>query len=218
MTGSFQKDTQESYDKVAAAYAQRFEHELSQKPFDRKILELLAEKVGQRGTICDMGCGPGQVAAYLHQLGAQVCGIDLSPQMVIEAQRLFPDIPFQQGDMLALRDLTVGTFAGIAAFYSIIHIPREHLVTALREMRRVLCEDGVLLLTFHIGDEVRHLDSWFDQSVNVDFAFFQTAEMKSALQSAGFDLLEVIERDPYPADVEVQTRRAYLFARKPPTR
>jgi hypothetical protein len=50
--------------------------------------------------------------------------------------------------------------------------------------------------------------------VSLDFYFFETEEMKGYLTQAGFELEEVIERDPYP-DVEVQTRRAYVFARKP---
>jgi hypothetical protein len=38
--------------------------------------------------------------------------------------------------------------------------------------------------------------------------------MKSSLKMAGFELEKVVERDPYP-EIEVQTRRAYMFARKP---
>ncbi|WP_058998870.1 hypothetical protein [Leptolyngbya sp. NIES-2104] len=37
---------------------------------------------------------------------------------------------------------------------------------------------------------------------------------KEELRTAGFELEEAVERDPYP-DVEVQTCRAYLFAKKP---
>jgi SAM-dependent methyltransferase len=212
MSQSFLEHTAESYDRVAAAYVQRFQHELDYKPFDRKILELLVEKVGTKGPICDMGCGPGHIAAYVHQLGAAACGIDLSAQMVAEAQRLHPDIPFQQGDMLGLKAVELGAFGGVAAFYSIIHIPRPQVVDALRELKRVLRQDGRLLVTFHIGSEIRHLDTFFEQPVNLDFAFFETQEMKDYVQAAGLTLEEVIERDPYPE--EVQTRRAYLFARK----
>jgi hypothetical protein len=50
--------------------------------------------------------------------------------------------------------------------------------------------------------------------VSLDFYFFETEEMKAYLTQAGFELEEVIERDPYP-DIEVQTRRAYVFAKKP---
>ncbi len=117
MSQLFLKQTAESYDRVAAAYVQRFQHELDHKPFDRKILELLVEKVGTKVPICDMGCGPGHIAAYVHQLGAAACGIDLSAQMVAEAQRLHPDIPFQQGDMLGLKAVEKEAFGGIAAFY-----------------------------------------------------------------------------------------------------
>jgi hypothetical protein len=36
--------------------------------------------------------------------------------------------------------------------------------------------------------------------------------MEGYLRAAGFTAIEAHERDPYP-DVEVQTRRAYIFAR-----
>src|SRR6202043_1249562 len=104
-------------------YAAEFENELKRKPFDRKMLDWLVEKTEGSAPICDLGCGPGQVARYLHTRGAAACGIDLSPEMVKCAQRLNPSIPFQQGDMLALARVADSTFRGIAAFYSIIHVP-----------------------------------------------------------------------------------------------
>lgn len=207
-------DLQSSYDRIADEYAERFRHEMDHKPFDRKILEWLVERVGGAGVICDMGCGPGQIAAYLRARGAETCGIDLSPQMVAQAQRLNPGISFQQGNMLALTGVGDDAFSGIAAFYSIIHVPRPAVVDALRELRRVLRPNGTLLLTFHIGQEIRHLDEWWDRPVSLDFIFFESADMRGYLQAAGFEISEVIERDPYP-DIEVQTRRAYIFARKP---
>lgn len=210
-----QLNTQTSYDIVAEEYARRFRDEMDKKPFDRKMLDWLVERVGRSAVICDMGCGPGQIADYLHQLGAVACGVDLSPEMVRQAQLLNPDIPFQQGNMLALTGVADETYGGIAAFYSIIHIPRPSVVTALTELRRVLRPQGTLLLTFHIGQETTHLDEWWGRQVSLDAVFFETDEMKGYLGSAGFTLEEVIERDPYP-DVEVQTRRAYIFAQKSP--
>jgi SAM-dependent methyltransferase len=213
MSESFKKNTGETYDKVAADYVEQFQNELDYKPFDRKILELLVEKVGKDATICDMGCGPGQIAAYLQSIGARSCGIDLAPQMVAAAKQLYPAIPFQQGDMLDLKDIDDQVFGGMAAFYCIIHIPHEHVVKALRELLRVLQPGSSLLLTFHIGTEIRHLDTWYEKSVNVDFIFFETNQMLDYLKIAGFILDEVIERSPYPEEVE--TRRAYIFAHKP---
>ena len=205
-------ELQQSYDLVASAYAEQFCDELKHKPFDRKMLDWLVEKAGQRGTICDIGCGPGQIARYLHQRGAHVHGIDLSDEMVRQATASHPEIKFTQGDMLRLDGIGDNTFTAIAAFYSIIHIPRPAVATALSELRRVLSPGGVLLLTHHIGSDTIHRDEFLGKQVSMDFFFFETSEMKSYLINAGFHLEEVIERDPYP-EVEFQSRRAYIFAR-----
>jgi SAM-dependent methyltransferase len=208
------EDLQSSYDRVAEDYAEHFLDELEKKPFDRKMLDWLAEKVGHLGIICDIGCGPGQVARYLHDHGVKACGIDLSPAMVERARALHPEILFQQGDMLSLVEVADNSFGGGAAFYSIIHVPRPSVIQALLELKRVLRPNGVLLLTFHIGQEIIHRDEWWGKEVALDFIFFETEEMKDYLRLAGFELDEVIERDPYP-EVEYQSRRAYIFAHKP---
>lgn len=208
-------ELRDGYDRVAVEYAREFADELDKKPFDRKMLDWLAEKVEGPGPICDMGCGPGQVALYLHGRGVEACGVDLSPEMLRHARRLNPEIPFQQGDMLALTEVADEAYGGIAAFYSLIHVPRARVVDALRELNRVLRPAGSLLVTFHIGRETVHRDEFLGQEVSIDFHFFESAEMKEYLTAAGFDLEEVIERDPYPPEVEYQSRRAYIFARKP---
>jgi len=51
-------ELQSSYDRVAEDYAAQFRDELDKKPFDRKMLDWLAEKVGGSGVICDMGVAP----------------------------------------------------------------------------------------------------------------------------------------------------------------
>jgi len=203
---------QSSYDRVADEYVRRIYDELQHKPLDRQLLDKFADRVRPVGLACDMGCGPGHVARYLHERGMQVCGVDLSPEMVERARRLNPGITFMQGDMLGL-DAADGAWAGIVAFYSIIHIPRPDVVRALRELKRVLRPDGLLFLAFHVGDDVVHLDEWLGQTVDVDFFFFRAGEMEGYLQAAGFEIEEVNERDPYP-DVEHQSRRAYILARK----
>lgn len=204
--------TQTSYDAVAAEYAEQYKDEMDKKPFDRECLDRLAREVGTLGPICDLGCGPGQIARYLHRQGADTLGVDLSPQMIAEASRLNPEIPFHVGNMLSLPDRDE-SWGGIAAFYCIIHIPRAQVVDALREMKRVLKPGGVLLVTFHVGAEVLHVDEYYEKPVDLDFAFYQPEEMEAWLKEAGFELEETLVRDPNPA-VEYVSRRAYLFARK----
>lgn len=206
-------DVQTSYDRVAGEYARRIFDELDGKPMDRALLDRFAREVQGLGPACDLGCGPGQIAHYLHQRGVDVFGIDLSTNMVEQARQLNPGIEFRQGNMLSL-DAEDNSWGGIAAFYSIIHIPHEKAVQALRELERVLRPGGLLLLTFHIGQEILHVDEWWGEKVSVDFVYFQPDEMERYLKSAGFEIEEVVERSPYQ-EVEHQSQRAYIFARKP---
>jgi SAM-dependent methyltransferase len=206
-------DLPASYDRVAGEYVTRIFGELADKPLDRALLDRFADTVRGLGPVCDMGCGPGHVARYLHNRGVEVCGVDLSPGMVAEARRLNPCIPFQEADLRALA-VEDGTWAGIVAFYVIIHIPRDALVPALRELARVLRPGGMLLVAFHVGEETVHLDEWWGQDVALDFHFLRPDEVVAALRTAGFAVEDVVERPPYEG-VEHPSRRAYVFARKP---
>ena len=132
--------------------------------------------------------------------------------MVEHARTLNPGIEFSPGDMRSL-EIEDEIFGGIVAFYSIIHIARAEVVAVLVEMKRILRPGGLLRLAFHIGNHILHMDEWWGRQVSVDFVFFRTEEMTGYLESAGFLIGEVVEREPY-ADVEHQSRRAYVLAEK----
>ena len=104
-----------------ATYADEIYGELAGKPFDRDLLDRFADRVRRRGWVCDLGCGPAQIARYLRDRGVDAFGVDLSEGMLMQAQRLNPDLQFVQTSMLAL-GLRSQQLAGVAAFYSIIHI------------------------------------------------------------------------------------------------
>ncbi len=204
-------ELEDGYNRVAGQYVEHIFNELEHKPIDRQLLDRFAGSI--IGLACDLGCGPGQIARYLRERGADVCGIDLSSKMVEQARRLNPGIEFTQGNMLSL-DVADERYGGIAAFYSIIHIPRDEVVAALSEMKRVLRREGLLLLSFHVGDETLHVEDLWGEKVSLNFSFFRPDEMEDYLKSAGFDIEETIERPPYET-VEYQSHRAYIFARKP---
>jgi len=209
------QNVQTGYDKVAAEYAQQFITELDNKLLDRQLLKRFAQSMQDAtGPICDIGCGPGETTRYLRDQGVEnIFGMDLSAGMVAQARQFNPDIEFHQGTMTAL-EADDDSWPGIVAFYSIIHIPREHVVAVLREFKRVLKPGGLLFFTFHIGQNTIFVDNWWDKEVAINFFFFETDEMKGYLESAGFEIEDLITRYPYK-DVEHQSRRAYVFARKP---
>jgi SAM-dependent methyltransferase len=202
-----------SYDAVAEAYAASFRDELAGKPLDRALLACLAEQAEDRAPIADLGCGPGHAAAWLAGQGVTAVGIDLSPAMIAVGRRDYPHVEFRVGDLLEL-PAADGELGAAIAFYSIIHLESGELPRAFGEVHRVLRPSGLFLVAFHIGAEVRHLDQWLGQAVDVDFRFYQPPEIAAALEHAGFQTEMSLERVSYPG--EVSTRRAYLQARRQP--
>jgi len=198
----------DAYDPLAEAYAEALSDELGDKPFDR---EVLAELARLDGPIVDLGCGPGQVAGLLAELGADTFGVDGSPGMVEQARRLHPTLRFEVGDFtrLALEDGAVG---GLAAFYAIVHLRQEQLADVFREWRRVLRPGGRALIAFHVGDESVAPGELFGVPTALTWVFHPVAEVVRALEEAAFTDIDARVREPYP-DVEHPSRRAYVFAR-----
>jgi SAM-dependent methyltransferase len=214
MTTRFDKDdTRRSYDRIAGQYAAEIAGELANKPFDRAFLDQFAESVGGKGPVVELGCGPAHVAAYLAGRGVEMSGLDLSPAMVTEAHRLFPELVVIEGDMLAL-PFADSSLAGVIAFYSIIHFDDSQLRRAFGEMARVLQPGGLVGLAFHIGDEVIHREEWWGEPVSVDFRFLQPDHVAMLLDNAGLSVISTQERVPYPPGIEFQSRRAYLVAER----
>lgn len=65
------------------------------------LLELLAPKPAER--ILDVGCGTGHLTAKIAAAGAQVTGIDLSPEMIAQARLAHPSIHFEVADARTLK-------------------------------------------------------------------------------------------------------------------
>ena len=196
---------------MARRYAEEISGELEDKPFDREFLDRFASAVKGRGKVVELGCGPAHVAAYLAMGGVDISGVDLSPAMVGEAQRLFPELEVIVGDMLELPfgDASLG---GLIAFYSIIHFDDEQLETAFSEMARVLKDSGLLALAFHIGDEVVHREQWWDMPVVLDARFLRVDLITKLLARTELEIVTSEERGPYAPEVEYQSRRAYIVA------
>lgn len=201
----------DSYDAVADVYAQGFTADLASKPLDRAMLTAFSEQVPKDGPVADVGCGPAQVACFLDDLGVPVVGLDVSPGMVKAAQERRPGLDVRVGSMLDL-PLEDGELAGIAAFYSLIHLQPDERPRAYTEFARVLRSGGLVLAAFHAGEEIRHRDSWFDRPVSLDFFALRPEDVAAGLTSAGFSVEATLMRGPYPG--EADTQRAYLLARR----
>jgi SAM-dependent methyltransferase len=201
------------YDQVAGGYAERFADELATKPFDRWVLDRVAELVGA-GPVADVGCGPGHTTAHLTWAGLDAVGFDVAPAMVAEAQRRFPDVEFEVGDLRGLlRPPTASAWQAVVAWYALVHLAGSELPAALASLTRVLAPGGWLALALHVGDEVWHLDELCGETVDLDFVLHDQAEVLAAVTAAGLVDVEWYRRGPI-GDAEPRTERLYVLARR----
>jgi len=65
------------------------------------VVELLAPRAGER--ILDLGCGPGQLTKKIAESGAEVVGLDASPEMIGQARQNYPELRFVLQDAASMQ-------------------------------------------------------------------------------------------------------------------
>ena len=201
-----------TYDAAAAAYSDALLDELTGKPFDVWLLERVGALAG--GPVMDLGCGPGQLTAFLADLGLEVHGLDASAGMVEQARLNFPDLDFQVGRFhQLLRPRTAAAWGAIVAWFSFVHLAPSELSHTLRTVTATLRPGGVLALAVHLGSEVRQVRDLCGVAVDVEFVLHDRSQVVAAVAAAGLTVEEWYVRSPLPD--EAQTVRLYLLARRP---
>src|SRR3954451_7194470 len=202
-----------SYDAVAVRYADQLADELDGLPFERWLLDRVAEHA-DGGPVVEVGSGPGHVTAYLAEAGADATGLDLSPAMVEEARRRFPGGDYQVGDLRRLmRPTSAPGWSAVLAWYSMIHLAVSELPEALAALIRPLTPGGWLVVALHVGSEGPHNASWFRIEVDLDFVLHDPAEVVALVRAAGLTDLEWYHRGPLTHRGET-TERVYVLGRK----
>ncbi|MDH6137363.1 SAM-dependent methyltransferase [Kitasatospora sp. MAA4] len=206
----------QSYDTVAADYAELVNAPGALDPLARAMLAAFAELVqasADRGPVADLGCGPGHLTAYLAALGVSAFGVDLSPTMISLAQEAYPELHFAVGSMTAL-DLGDGELGGILAHYSTHHTPPQWLPTVFAEFHRTLAPGGRLMLAGYVGDDehVRPTQAYGSHPVSYESHLLPLDRLAQLLGEAGLVVTTRVLQEP---DEGMRRRHACLLARKP---
>ncbi|MCX4967554.1 class I SAM-dependent methyltransferase [Streptomyces sp. NBC_00654] len=208
----------ESYDTVAADYADRVKSPAELDPLSRAMLTAFAElvRVADLGPVADLGCGPGKVTAHLAAQGVPAFGIDVSPKMIELAREAFPNLRFAVGSMTSL-ELDEDGLGGILAYYSTHHTPPELLPVVFAEFHRTLAPGGHLMLVGHVGDDEirRPTQAYGGHTVTYESHLLPPARIAELLGLAGLAVSARMVEEP--CDGATRTIATFM-ARKPETR
>jgi ubiquinone/menaquinone biosynthesis C-methylase UbiE len=110
-------------------------------------LEFLAEHAAPGMKVLDIGCGNGRFYPLIKARGVGYTGIDNSAELLKEARRAFPNVPFVEGDatMLPFPDRS---FDVAFSFATLHHVPSRALREKfIQEAARVLKPGSTFVLS-----------------------------------------------------------------------
>lgn len=101
--------------------------------------------------VLDLGVGGGRTTSYLSRVASRYVGVDYSEAMVRACRRRFPTLDFVLADAADLSVFENASFDAIVFSFNGLDyvVPGEKRLRCLRECRRVLRDDGVLIFSSH---------------------------------------------------------------------
>ena len=147
------------------------------------FVALLPEKV----RVLNLGCGAGiPVAKRLVELGHDVTGVDASARQIQLARAHIPTAAFLRADMTSV-ELPTAAFDGVAAFYSITHVPAAEQGPLLARISFWLKPGGIFVGSFGTGEA----HDWTGEWLGTEMFFSHNGETTSValVHQAGFELL-----------------------------
>ena len=155
------------------------------------VLELLSPENGER--ILDLGCGTGQLTQRIAESGAEVTGLDASPDMIGQARQNYPALRFVLADAASMQfEQEFDAIFSNAALHWMLNAPQ-----VARSMAAALKSGGRLAAEFGGKGNIAHIEAALDQ-VLPDFYdrprpvaktyFPSIPEYSRILEEAGFEV------------------------------
>lgn len=147
--------------------------------------------------LLDAGCGNGRLADFLKEEPIKYVGLDNNKELLKIAKKKHPKLTFCHGDILKL-PFPKASFDSVWCIAVLHHLPTKSLqLKALKEMKRVLKKNGMLMLTVwdlwqkkykkYIDKKTHHsFIPWGPEKEIKRFYYaFTKAELKKLISKAG---------------------------------
>ncbi|MGI8550244.1 MAG: class I SAM-dependent methyltransferase [Dehalococcoidia bacterium] len=172
---------------------------------------VLFEQLAPAAAVLELGCGSGSTTTERLAERFRLTGVDISARQIELVRQRIPAANFIQADMAAL-SFPPGSFAAVAAFYSIIHLPREEHADLLRAIATWLQPGGLLVATMGArSTEAGYEANWLGAPMY--WSHFDAATNRQIVEAVGLELLtaevETAEEHDQPVSF------LWVVARKP---
>ncbi|AMW08745.1 methyltransferase [Streptomyces qaidamensis] len=191
----------EAFDAIGDHYDEAFPHKEGQVA----AAEWLVDSLLAGSRVLDLGCGTGlPTARQLAEAGFEVVGVDLSGGMVALARKHVPDGTFHHVDIADLRPggpRDLGRFDAVAAFFSLLMLPRTEIPLALRTVHHLLVPDGMFVLSMVEADVDDFSIPFLGRTIRV--SGYLRDELRETVEATGFEIVEEASYTYAPASADV---------------
>lgn len=146
----------------------------------RDLPRIIADKV--RGTrALDFGCGTGRSTRFVRQLGFEVIGVDIAPEMIAHARGFDPEGDYRlisNGDFSSLEPRS---FDLVLSLFTFDNIPGELKVRLFHALRGLLKDSGKLVSV--VSAPEIYVNEW---------ASFSTADFPDNRLARSGDLVRIV--------------------------
>jgi SAM-dependent methyltransferase len=138
---------EEGYDCIAESYLEWVRTGRAEER--ARYTSVLLDGLPRGARVLDLGCGAGVPTTQQLAQRFEVTGVDFSAHQLALARQNVPQARFIQADITQL-DLPPGSFDGVAAFYSLIHVPRAEQPELLQDIASWLHPGGLFVATMGV--------------------------------------------------------------------
>jgi SAM-dependent methyltransferase len=190
-------DSVAAYSPGARAYAKHYANRMLDRP------RRFAAALPSASAILDLGCGPGRDLRIFSECGHRPIGLELNPDFVEMAR--------QHGEVVVgdIREVSTffepGTFDGIWAQASLVHVAADETRRVLSDLHRLLAPGG----HFYACVSATGRTGWLDEPDGRRwYTVWPGDTFPDALATAGFIVTD-IDHGPY---IEVWAERGHTTA------
>ena len=200
---------EQGFDRIAERYlewAQNGETEACDR-----YTSVLLDELPPGAEVLDLGCGSGVPTTQELARSFKVTGVDVSARQIALARQRVPGAWFIQADMTQL-DFPWASFDAVAAYYSVIHVPREEQQELLRNVATWLRPGGLLVVTMGARSAKADYEDDF-LGAPMYWSSFDSSTNRRLVEEAGLHIISAREEKEIEFDEPVTF--LWITARKP---
>ena len=209
----FSENTQkqaDTFNKIGDVYEAAF----GINPTQVSATEWLIQNLPANAHVLDVGCGTGvPTARLIADAGFKVMGIDSSSEMVRLAQQKVPNGTFHLMDMLQL-PLDGHTFQGMAAFFSLLMLPRADIAPTIRKLTHYLEPGSYAAISMVVGDFDYFTIPFLGHTINV--SAYSVDEFADILKAESLSVTDMQTVDFSPNEEAAPETQAFYYCQYRP--